>query len=133
MYKRQLHGDAYILETAFNPWQVAVKLSSKEEVVRLQQENPQRLLDALDVITQSHINHAKRAFAAGASGVLFSICLLYTSPTTFFVGRNGLVRSIHTSFTSQASRELGSRLKDDVRNEIAQLLSENVHVAKGGN
>src|SRR5580658_9098385 len=68
-----LNGDAYILETAFNPWQVAVKLSSKEEVLRLQQENPQRLLDALDVLTQSHINHAKRAFAAGASGVLFSI------------------------------------------------------------
>ncbi len=68
-----LHGDAYILETAFNPWQVAVKLSSKEEVVRLQQENPQRLLDALDVLTQSHINHAKRAFATGASGILFSI------------------------------------------------------------
>jgi uroporphyrinogen decarboxylase len=68
-----LHGDAYILETAFNPWQVAVKLSSKEEVVRLQQENPQRLLDALDVLTQSHINHAKRAFDAGASGILFSI------------------------------------------------------------
>jgi len=36
-------------------------------------ENPQRLLDALDVLTQSHINHAKRAFAAGASGILFSI------------------------------------------------------------
>jgi uroporphyrinogen decarboxylase len=68
-----LQGDAYILETAFNPWQVAVKLSSKEEVLRLQQENPQRLLDALDVLTQSHINHAKRAFAAGASGILFSI------------------------------------------------------------
>jgi len=68
-----LNGDAYILETAFNPWQVAVKLSSKEEVLRLQHENPQRLLDALDVLTQSHVNHAKRAFAAGASGILFSI------------------------------------------------------------
>jgi uroporphyrinogen-III decarboxylase len=68
-----LNGDAYILETAFNPWQVAVKLSSKEEVLRLQQENPQRLLDALDVLTQSHINHARRAFAVGASGILFSI------------------------------------------------------------
>ena len=68
-----LNGDAYILETAFNPWQVAVKLSSKDEVLRLQQENPQRLLDALDVITRSHINHANRAFAAGASGILFSI------------------------------------------------------------
>jgi thiol-disulfide isomerase/thioredoxin len=54
-------------------------------------------------------------------------------PTKFFVGRNGLVRSIHTGFTSQASGELDSRLKDDVRNEIAQLLSENVHVEKGGN
>lgn len=68
-----LNGDAYILETAFNPWQVAVKLSSKEEVLRLQQENPQRLLDALEVLTKSSINHAKRAFAAGASGILFSI------------------------------------------------------------
>jgi len=55
-----LNGNAYILETAFNPWQVAVKLSSKEGVLRLQQENPQRPLDALDVLTQSHINHAKR-------------------------------------------------------------------------
>jgi thiol-disulfide isomerase/thioredoxin len=54
-------------------------------------------------------------------------------PTTFFVGRNGLVRSIHTGFTSHASGELDSRLRDEVRSEIAQLLSENVHVAKGGN
>lgn len=54
-------------------------------------------------------------------------------PTTFFIGRNGLVRAIHTGFTSRASGELDSRLKDDVRNEIGQLLSENVHVAKGGN
>jgi thiol-disulfide isomerase/thioredoxin len=53
-------------------------------------------------------------------------------PTTFFVGRNGLVRSIHTGFTSHASGELDSRLKDGVRNEIGQLLSENVHVAKVG-
>ena len=54
-------------------------------------------------------------------------------PTTFFVARNGLVRSIHAGFTSHASGELDSRLKDSVRTEIAQLLSENVRVAKGGN
>jgi thiol-disulfide isomerase/thioredoxin len=54
-------------------------------------------------------------------------------PTTFFIGRNGLVRSTHTGFTSRASGELDSRLKDDVRSEVGQLLSENVHVAKGGN
>jgi|ERR1035438_4385508 hypothetical protein len=90
-----LHGDAYILETAFNPWQVAVKLSSKEEVVRLQQENPQRLLDALDVLTQSHINHAKRAFAAGAWGFSFRL-------------RTPTARNSHRQTTPNSARPLTS-------------------------
>jgi thiol-disulfide isomerase/thioredoxin len=54
-------------------------------------------------------------------------------PTSFFIGRNGLVRTVHTGFTSRASGELDSRLKEDVRNEIGQLLSESVHVEKSGN
>jgi uroporphyrinogen-III decarboxylase len=68
-----LAGDAYFIETIFNPWNVAQKLASKDEVLRLKNENPQALFDALDVITKSEINHAKRAFAAGASGLLVSI------------------------------------------------------------
>ncbi len=68
-----LGGSAYMIETVFNPWNVAQKLSSKEEVLRLKDENPRALMDALDVITQSEILHAKRALAAGASGVLFSV------------------------------------------------------------
>ena len=68
-----LAGGADYLETIFNPWNVAEKLSSKEEVNRLKAENPQALLDALDVITKSEINHAKLALAKGASGVLLSV------------------------------------------------------------
>lgn len=68
-----LHGRAYFIETLFNPWNVAEKLSSKEELRRLKSENPQALLDALDVITQSEIAHAKRALATGAAGVLLSV------------------------------------------------------------
>ena len=68
-----IDGSAYMVETVFNPWNVAQKLSSKEEVLRLKEENPQALLDALDAITQSQINHARRALAAGAAGVLFSV------------------------------------------------------------
>jgi uroporphyrinogen-III decarboxylase len=68
-----LAGDAYYLETIFNPWNVAEKLSSKEELNRLKTEQPQALLDALDVITKSEINHAKLALAGGASGVLLSV------------------------------------------------------------
>jgi uroporphyrinogen decarboxylase len=68
-----LNGDAYFIETIFNPWNVAEKLSSKEELQRLKTENPAKLLEALDVITQSEIHHAKRAITTGASGILLSV------------------------------------------------------------
>lgn len=68
-----LQGAAYFIETVFNPWRVAQKLSSSEEVRRLKEEMPQALLDALDAITQSEINHARLALAAGAEGVFLSV------------------------------------------------------------
>jgi uroporphyrinogen decarboxylase len=64
---------AYFVETIFNPWRVAENLSSAQEVVRLKEEHPQRLLDALEVITKSEANHARRAMAAGASGIFLAI------------------------------------------------------------
>jgi uroporphyrinogen decarboxylase len=69
-----LGGSAYMMETVFNTWNVAQKLSSKEEVLRLKDENPQALLDALDVITRSEINHAHRVLAIkGVAGLLYSV------------------------------------------------------------
>jgi thiol-disulfide isomerase/thioredoxin len=53
-------------------------------------------------------------------------------PTTFFVGRDGLVRTVHTGFTSRASGGLDTQLKDEITREVAQLLSENVRVAERG-
>ena len=68
-----LNGEAYFVETIFNPWNVAEKLASKEEVQRLRTEKPQVLLDALEVIAKSEANHARRAAAAGASGIFLAI------------------------------------------------------------
>ena len=68
-----LNGDAYIIETIFNPFNVAEKLSSKEEVRKLKDENPDALLAALEVITQSEISHAKHAIAIGAHGILLAV------------------------------------------------------------
>lgn len=65
--------NAYFIETIFNPYNQAEKLSSKEEVARLRREKPQALLDALDVISRSEANHAKRAIAAGAAGIFLAI------------------------------------------------------------
>lgn len=68
-----LRGRAHFVETVFNPWNVAEKLSSKEEVIRLRNEQPQKLLDALEVIAQSEANHARLALKAKASGIFLAI------------------------------------------------------------
>jgi len=52
---------------------VAENLSSPDEVRRLQKEKPQALLDAMEAIAKSEANHARRAVAAGAAGVLLAI------------------------------------------------------------
>lgn len=71
--RQGLDGRALFVETIFNPWNVAEKLSSPEEVKRLKAEQPQRLLDALDVIARSEANHARLAIKAGASGIFLAI------------------------------------------------------------
>lgn len=68
-----LAGKAHFIETLFNPWNVAEKLSSPAEVRRLMRERPQALLDALTAIATSEANHARRAIATGASGVFVAI------------------------------------------------------------
>jgi uroporphyrinogen decarboxylase len=73
MIRDGLAGQAHFIETLFNPWNVAEKLSSKEAVVRLMKEKPQALLDALDAIARSEANHARAAIAAGASGIFLAI------------------------------------------------------------
>ncbi len=68
-----LGGQAHFLETLFNPYKVAEKLSSEDAVLKLKQQNPQRLHGALEVIAKSQANHARRAIAAGASGIFLAI------------------------------------------------------------
>ena len=68
-----LQRSAHFVETIFNPWNVAEKLSSPQAVKQLQAEQPQRLLDALDAIAKSEAAHARRAMNAGASGIFLAI------------------------------------------------------------
>jgi uroporphyrinogen decarboxylase len=68
-----LGGKVYFLETIFNAWSQATKISSKDEVMKLKRENPKALLEALQAIAESQANHAKRAIAAGASGIFLAI------------------------------------------------------------
>jgi len=70
---QSLGRQAHFVETIFNPWKVAENLSSPQEVIKLKEEQPQRLLDALEVIATSEADHARRAVSAGASGIFLAI------------------------------------------------------------
>ncbi|MGE5569614.1 MAG: uroporphyrinogen decarboxylase family protein [Rhodospirillales bacterium] len=69
----RLAGSMYFIETIFNPYNQAQKTFSKDEVARMRREDPQTLLDALEVIAESEANHARRALQAGASGIFLAI------------------------------------------------------------
>lgn len=68
-----LDNEAHFVETIFNPWNVAEKMSSPEEVLRLKNENPKALLAALEVIAESEASHARKAIGTGASGIFLAI------------------------------------------------------------
>ncbi len=68
-----LGGRNYFLETIFNPWNVAEKLSSPEQVRNLMATQPQKLLDAVETIAKSEANHVRRALKTGAAGVFLAI------------------------------------------------------------
>ena len=50
---------------------------------------------------------------------------LNTWPATIFVGRDGLVKGIHSGFASQASGEFNDQLKAEFTAKIEKLLAEN--------
>ena len=51
-------------------------------------------------------------------------------PTTFFVGRDGLVRAIHAGFAAPASGEFNVALKKEVTARLEKLLAENQRAAR---
>ena len=51
-------------------------------------------------------------------------------PTTFFLGRDGRVRSVHAGFPSSASGELYQRAKQEFTASVEQLLRENIRTAR---
>ena len=51
-------------------------------------------------------------------------------PTTFFLGRDGLVREVHAGFPSSASGELFQQAKEEFTAEVQKLLRENQRTSR---
>jgi thiol-disulfide isomerase/thioredoxin len=58
---------------------------------------------------------------------------LNTWPATVFVGRDGLVKSVHSGFASPASGEFNKQLKDEFTAKVEHLLAENAAISVANN
>jgi uroporphyrinogen decarboxylase len=69
----RLKGEAYVCDTIFDPYQSLQKSPVGEYLPRLMKEEPQAVLDALEIVTQNTIEYAKRTLALGTHGIFMSI------------------------------------------------------------
>jgi uroporphyrinogen decarboxylase len=70
---KELKGQAPFVETIFQSWTVAEKLSSKKAVSKLKDDDPKLLKKVLRAISESQANHARLALEAGAAGIFLAV------------------------------------------------------------
>lgn len=73
LIQSELKGEAFFVETIFQPWRVAEKISSKATVRTLLKEKPELLRHALMTIGGSLANHARLACKTGAAGIFLAV------------------------------------------------------------
>src|SRR5436190_5172276 len=68
-----LAGEAYVLETIFNPLSIAADMvANEQQILDDMRNNPQALKDALEVITETFTNFARECIKEGANGIFFA-------------------------------------------------------------
>ncbi|MFW6329858.1 MAG: uroporphyrinogen decarboxylase family protein [Alkalispirochaetaceae bacterium] len=69
---KELEGEAYFIDTVFDPWQCLLRNLVGEHLMDLVDSDPEAVLDALDVITDNVIAYCREAIKRGAAGVFIS-------------------------------------------------------------
>jgi uroporphyrinogen decarboxylase len=70
---KDVKGQAPFVETIFQSWTVAEKLSSKSTVRKLREQDPGLLKKVLRTISESQANHARLALESGAAGIFLAL------------------------------------------------------------
>lgn len=70
---RELRGEAYFLDTVFDPWHTLKRSLAGENLEPLMAAEPEAVLAALNVITENLIAYAVRSLEIGSAGIFLSI------------------------------------------------------------
>jgi uroporphyrinogen decarboxylase len=69
---RLVGKDAFVIDTVFNPWGIA-RRTMRRHAQRLLADEPQKMLDWLEVCTLNLIRYIRAAAATGIAGIFFSV------------------------------------------------------------
>jgi len=70
---RELKGKAYFIDTVFDAWQSLNRNIAAENMAHLMAEEPEALLQALDVVSDNLIDYCRKVLDLGAAGIFLSI------------------------------------------------------------
>jgi len=69
----ELKGDAYFIDTVFDPWQSLRRNMAGENINALMADAPEAMLEALDVIADNLIAYCKKSLELGSAGIFMSV------------------------------------------------------------
>jgi len=69
----ELAGEAFFLDTVFDPWQTLRRALAGEHLDRLMEEEPDAVLSALEIIAENLCRYCERSLAAGSAGIFLSV------------------------------------------------------------
>ena len=69
----ELEGEAFFLDTVFDPWQTLRRALAGEHLDRLMAEEPDAVLSALEAIAENLVDYCGRSISAGSAGIFLSI------------------------------------------------------------
>ena len=71
--RAELKGNAYFIDTVFDPWQSMRRNMAGENIEALMAEEPDALLAALDVVADNLIEYRKKSLSIGTAGIFMSL------------------------------------------------------------
>ena len=69
----ELEGEAYFIDTVFDPWQTLRRALAGENIGDLMDSEPDAVREALEVITENLIAYCRRSLDIGSAGIFLSV------------------------------------------------------------
>ena len=70
---RELQGQAYFIDTVFDPWQTIKRNMAGENMKALMDAAPDALMEALDAVADTLIDYCKQSLTIGSAGIFMSV------------------------------------------------------------